>query len=131
MAEAALAVVVAPPLIRPDLTQMNHIIGAQRSVLWQHRYFTNLSGKEILPLSLQEEEFFFFFFVCKVRANYNFLTPEKLCSPHISYYFNEDTRLNTREENRSIHNRHPAKGISIVAYKYCPNGKELLQAACN
>lgn len=74
---------------------------------------------------------FFFFFVCKVRANYNFLTPEKLCSPHVSYYFNEDTRLNTREENRSIHNRHPAKGISIVAYKYCPNGKELLQAACN
>lgn len=55
----------------------------------------------------------------------------KLSSPHISYYFNEDTGLSIREGNRSLHNRHLARDVSIVIYRRYPNGKELLQMACN
>lgn len=56
---------------------------------------------------------------------------DKLSSPHILYYFNEDAGLSIREGNRSIHNRHLAKNIPIVVYRHYPNGKELLQMACN
>lgn len=56
---------------------------------------------------------------------------QKLNSPNISYYFNEDAGLSIREGNRSLHKRHLARDISIVIYRRYPNGKELLQMACN